>query len=115
MENEGIDKDGILFRRLIFTFQTAAMQQMGKLVDPVAGRVARDLEQAALSIDTLDMLSRRCRGNLTADESRILDLTISELKLNNIDEIGRPEPQPEVEKGAESPPEQDANAQKPAE
>jgi hypothetical protein len=83
-----------LFTRLVLTFQTAAMQQMGKLSDPFTGAIARDLTQAAISIDTLDMLHERCRGNLSAEEERFLSLALSELKLNYVDELTRPEPTP---------------------
>ena len=95
MDNEGDFKKSILFKRLILTFQTAAIQQMGKLADPISGKIARDLEQASLSIDTLDMLQEKCKGNLTKDEEDFLIFVISELKLNYVDEVGRPDKQSE--------------------
>ena len=88
------DRRSFLFKRLVLMFHTAAMQQLGKLYDPVTGSVQRDLEQAALSIDTLDMLFEKSRGNLTVDEENFLKHIISELKLNYVDEVGRPESQP---------------------
>lgn len=98
------DKHSALFLRLVFMFQTAALQQMGKLVDPITGKTRRDLEQAAVSIDTLDMLRARCRGNLAPDEERLLNHVIAELQLNYVDEVGRA-PQAEAEeKGAETSP-----------
>jgi len=114
MGEERFDKDDFLFRRLILTFQTAAIQQMGKLADPVTGSPVRDLEQAALSIDTLDMLRKKCDGNLTPEESRLLDHVVSELKLNYVDEIGRPEPQQADEEGDKGPAEQGDREQEPA-
>ena len=83
-----------LFTRLVLMFQSAAMQQLGKLADPFTGAINRDLTQAAISIDTLNMLSERCRGNLTGEEERFLNLVLSELKLNYVDELNRPEPVP---------------------
>ncbi|NQU04456.1 MAG: DUF1844 domain-containing protein, partial [Calditrichaeota bacterium] len=56
-------KESILLRRLIITFQTAAMQQLGKITDPFSGKLQRDLEQASISIDTLDMLQKKTKGN----------------------------------------------------
>ena len=95
MNAERIDKNSILFTRLILMFQTAALQQMGKLTDPLTGKTERNLAQASHTIDTLDMLRIKCRGNLSHDEDAFLTHVISELKLNYVDECNRPEPKPE--------------------
>lgn len=97
MEKETIDKNTILFMRLVLTFQNAAWQQMGKLANPITGQTERDLEQAMYSIDTLDMLSAKCKGNLSTEEEKYLNHIISELKLNYIDESNRPEPKGDSE------------------
>ena len=95
------EKQSIIFVRLLFTFQAAAMQQMGKQADPFTGTIQRDLQQAAMSIDTLDMLRIKCRGNLNESEQRLLDHLLSELKLNYVDEIGRPDPAPDASPNAD--------------
>ena len=69
--------------------------QMGKLTDPLTGKTERNLAQASHTIDTLDMLRIKCRGNLSPDEDAFLTHVISELKLNYVDECNRPEPKPE--------------------
>jgi len=102
VDNEGNIKNTLLFRRLILTFQTAAIQQMGKLTDPITGKIMRNLEQASLSIDTLDMLMEKCKGNLDEDERSFLKHIISELKLNYVDEVGRSEQKPEESEEAAS-------------
>lgn len=86
-----INKNTILFARLVLTFHNAAMQQMGKIVDPVSGKIKRSLPDASLSINTLDMLRDRCSGNLKPDEQRLIDQIVAELKLNYIDECSRTE------------------------
>jgi hypothetical protein len=75
-----------LFFSLIMTFQAAAMQQMGKLKNPISDKIERDLQQAQLSIDILDMLEGKTKGNLSDDESRFLKGILQELKLNYVDE-----------------------------
>ena len=97
MFRDEIEKQSFLFKRLVLMFHTAAMQQMGKLTDPVTGDSMRDLEQAALSIDTLDMLMEKCKSNLSDEESNFLEHLLSELKLNYVDEVGRPESRPASE------------------
>ena len=80
------EKNSSLFFSLIMTFQAAAMQQMGKLKNPVSDKIERDLQQAQLSIDILDMLEERTRGNLSEDETRFMKGILQELKLNYVDE-----------------------------
>lgn len=92
---DGDEKKSFLFKRLIINFHTVGMQQLGKIADPVSGNIMRDLEQVALTIDTLDMLQEKCSGNLSADEALFLSHVISELKLNYVDEIGRLDQQSE--------------------
>ncbi len=80
------EKNASLLFSLVMTFQAAAMQQMGKLKNPISDKIERDLQQAQLSIDILDMLEEKTRGNLSDDESRFLKGILQELKLNYVDE-----------------------------
>ncbi|MBC7186503.1 MAG: DUF1844 domain-containing protein [Calditrichaeota bacterium] len=75
-----------LFFNLVMMFHTSAMQYMGKLKNPLTDKIERDLVQAQMSIDMLDMLKAKTKGNLTDNEARFLDRMISELKLNYVDE-----------------------------
>lgn len=76
-----------LFLGLIHSFQAAAMQQMGKTVNPFTEKIERDLAQARLSIDMLEMLQERTSGNLTGEESRFLTHVLTELRLNYVAEV----------------------------
>jgi hypothetical protein len=80
------EKNSSLFFSLVMTFQAAAMQQMGKLKNPISDKIERDLQQAQLSIDILDMLEEKTKGNLSDDESRFFKGILQELKLNYVDE-----------------------------
>jgi hypothetical protein len=76
-----------LFLGLIHSFQAAAMQQMGKTMNPFTEKIERDLMQARLSIDMLEMLQERTSGNLTGEESRFLSHVLTELRLNYVAEV----------------------------
>ena len=80
-------KNEFLFLQLIMTFETAAWQQMGKIKNPMTDKIERDLSQAQLSIDMLDMIKAKTAGNLTENERRVLDKTLADLKLNFVDEL----------------------------
>jgi hypothetical protein len=79
-------KQQALFMQLVLMFHQAAWQQLGKIPNPMTNKVERDLEQARMSIDLLDMLKARTQGNLSEDESRVLEQVLRELKLNFVDE-----------------------------
>lgn len=78
-----------LFMNLVMTFQAAAWQQMGKIKDPMTDKIERDLEQARMSIDMLDMLHTKTVNNLKDEEAKFLSHIISELKLNYVDELNK--------------------------
>jgi hypothetical protein len=90
-------RDEILFVQLVAMFQYAAMQQMGKLPNPATGKIERDLAQARMSIDMIEMLQHRTGSHRSAQESEFLDKVLFELRMNYVDESKRPA---EPEKGA---------------
>src|SRR5512147_718164 len=75
-----------LFFYLISSFEMAAMQQMGKIKNPLTDKIERDLDQAQFSIDLLDMLMDKTKGNLSEDENKYLNHLLGQLKLNFIHE-----------------------------
>ena len=85
------DKDTILFHQLVLSFHTAAWQQLGKVANPFSGKIERDLDSASMSIDMLDMIKIRMKGNLSDSEQNFLDHTLSDLKLNYMDELKKQE------------------------
>lgn len=88
--------DAVRFMQMVAMFQMAAMQAMGKLVNPVTSEVERDLDQARASIEMLEMLQRRTEGNRGEDETKMLEKVLFELRMNFVDESRRPEPEEEA-------------------
>lgn len=72
---------------LVFSLQAAAMQQLGKIQDPMTGEVALDLGQARATIDVLEMLKVKCRTGTPADVLRMIDGAVLNLQLNYVDEL----------------------------
>ncbi len=81
-------------------FQTLALQQLGKLINPVTEKMERDLQQAHITIDMLQMIKEKTAGNLSGRERGLLDGVLTELQLNYVDELKREEPEPEGESTA---------------
>ncbi|NIM19020.1 MAG: DUF1844 domain-containing protein [Candidatus Latescibacteria bacterium] len=88
--NEGMERD-VLFIHLVTMFHVAAMQQLGKVMNPVTQKIERDLDQAKFAIDTLDMVKEKTKGNLSKEEEDFLNKTLFELHMNYLDEISRAE------------------------
>jgi hypothetical protein len=81
-----------LFIQLVLMFQMNAMQALGKIRNPLTDRVERNLDAARFSIDLLDMLQEKTKGNLGPEEERLLRQVVQDLKLNYVDEAAKPEP-----------------------
>lgn len=93
------DKNELLFTQLVFMFQGAALQHMGKVKNPITDRVERDLDQARHAIDILGMLEEKTRGNLGSREKQFLEHALFELRMNFLDEVKKPHaPQEEAAK-----------------
>ncbi len=80
------EKQQMLFVQLISSLHGAALMQMGKMKNPASDTLERNLEQAELTIEMLDMLKERTKGNLSNDEDKFVSSVISEVKLNYVDE-----------------------------
>ncbi|GEM_PF-392749 len=87
--NKPDNQSSILFIQLVSMFQIAAMQHMGKIMNPVTNKIERDLVQAKMSIDMIDMIKNKSSGNLTGEESEFLDKTLFELQMNYVDEVNK--------------------------
>jgi hypothetical protein len=81
----------LLFMQLVMQNQQIAMMSMGKLKHPVTDKIERNLDLVKVSIDTLDMIKVKTKGNLSTNEERFLDEVIRELKLNYVDEKNKDE------------------------
>jgi len=80
------NKSKQMFISLVYTFQMQAMMQLGKIMNPVTNKVETELEGAQVTIDMLDMLKAKSKGNLSDDESKFIDQVIADLKLNFVEE-----------------------------
>lgn len=78
-------RDAALFLQLILGLSQSAMIALGKLQNPITRKIEVDLEGARATIDTLAALETRTRGNLDAEETRVLQQALSSLRLNYVD------------------------------
>ena len=86
MSEDQMKKEDQLFIHLVNTFVQSAWISLGKVKSPVSEELERNLEQATYYIDLLDMLQTKMKGNLSEWEEQYIIHSLSELKLNFIDE-----------------------------
>ena len=80
-------REAALFLQLVLGLQQAAMVALGKLMNPMSGKIERNLEGARNTIDTLAAIEARTRGNLESDEQRVLTQVLTDLRMNYVDEV----------------------------
>ena len=78
------NKNMQLFMGLCTSLVSQAWMQLGKIKNPMTDEINIDLDAASLTIDMLVMLKDKTKGNISDDESKILDQSISELKMNYV-------------------------------
>ena len=69
------------FSGFVVSLAQTALMQLGEMPDPVSGQSVRNLAQAKYSIDLIDLLVEKTRGNLTEEESRLIVQVQKDLKL----------------------------------
>ena len=94
------EKNTQLFMYLVGSFEMSAMMAMGKIKNPMTDKTERDLTQAQFSIDIMDMLKEKTKGQLSEYEAKFLENTLGQLKLNYIDEAKKPDEAKETEEPA---------------
>ena len=86
MNKDILSRKEKLFMYLVGTFQSSAWIALGKIKNPMTEKSRVNIEQASFYIDLLDMMQKKMKGNLTDYEEQMLINTVSELKLNLINE-----------------------------
>ena len=82
----GSREDTVRFLDMISLFGSQAMIALGKVANPMTSKAEKNLPVARLFIDTLDMMERKTRGNLTPDEEKALRTTLTDLRLMFVEE-----------------------------
>ncbi len=92
---------GQLFMGLVYSLTQSAFISLGKLPDPMSGKIEQHLDQASQTIDLLAALKEKTAGNLEENEEKFLSRTISDLRLNYVDEVNKAKSEKKEEKEEE--------------
>ena len=91
-----------LFQGLVVSLAAATMQHLGKTLNPATKKIEKNLEAAQATIDMLDMLEAKTRGNLSEAEARLLKGILAELILNYVETRNEKPAEPAAEKQPEA-------------
>ena len=80
-----------LFDQLISSLVHSAWVYLGKIKNPMNDKLEKNVDQASVQIDMLDMLFKRMTGNMSEEEDEYLGHVIRELKMNFVEEKNKSE------------------------
>ena len=87
MENK--EESGATFSDFLFWLATMAAVQFGDIPDPATGRpIEPNLVGAGHLIEVVAMLQEKTAGNLSADESKLIDSLLYDLRMRFVEAQG---------------------------
>jgi hypothetical protein len=72
------------FGTLVLSLGSSAIMHLGELEGPESGKVEKDLGMAKHTIDLLSMLQAKTKGNLTAQEDKLLESLLYDLRIRYV-------------------------------
>lgn len=90
VQNESQDKKfdypPITFTNFVLSLSTSALFHFGDFPDPANGKTQKNLPAAKQTIDILDMINEKTKGNLNEQENNLIQGVIYELKMRYVKE-----------------------------
>ena len=69
------------FSTLIVSLYSTALVQMGDMPDPGTGVRTKNLDLARQTVDIIDVLQKKTRGNLDSEEAHLINSLLHELQI----------------------------------
>jgi hypothetical protein len=74
----------VTFGTFVISLASSAAFALGEAPHPDSGQIQRDLQLAKQTIDLLAMLQDKTRGNLDADEARLIESVLYDLRMRYV-------------------------------
>jgi hypothetical protein len=84
--NQEADYPPVNFTNFVFSLSTSALFHFGDLTDSEDGKTQKNLPAAKQTIDILDMLNEKTKGNLDENENKLIQGVLYELKMRYVKE-----------------------------
>ena len=89
MNDKKMEADPYLIN-LVISFSQAAIVGMGKISNPMTGKIEKNMDIAKVNIEMLAMLKEKTKGNITKEEADMISDTLASLQLTYADEKSKP-------------------------
>jgi hypothetical protein len=80
------DYPPITFTNFVLSLSTSALFHFGDFPDPEGGKAQKNLPAAKQTIDILDMINEKTKGNLNENENSLIQGVLYELKMRYVKE-----------------------------
>ena len=74
------------FATFIYSLNTQALLFLGKIPNPISKKYEKDIGTAKYLIDTIDMLSKKTKGNIDENEAKLIENVLYDLRMAYISE-----------------------------
>jgi len=103
MSDSGFPLPPPTFEFLVFSLKTQTEMQLGLLRFGEESNEQPNLPAARHAIDLLAMIAEKTKGNLTLDEQRLIENSLTELRFRFVQAAEKKPPQPPAESPTEKP------------
>ena len=69
------------FSSFILSLYSSALVQLGKVEDPTSGEKTKNIDFAQQTIDIIAVLQEKTAGNLDAEEEKLMNTLLQELRM----------------------------------
>lgn len=77
----------INFSTFVISLSTQALMHLGEIANPLSGKIETDVPVAKQMIDILGMLRDKTRGNLNANEDRLMEDILFDLRMKYVEAV----------------------------
>ncbi len=75
------------FSTFVISLSTQALMHLGEIANPVGGNIETDIGVAKQLIDLVGMLKEKTRGNLNANEDRLMEGILFDLRMKYVEAV----------------------------
>lgn len=76
------------FTNFVLSLSTSALIQLGEIQDPFTQKLAKNLPLAKQTIDLIGMLKEKTKGNLSAEEEKVIEYVLYDLRMRYVKAAG---------------------------
>ena len=82
--NSDLKEEQIDFSTLILSLSSTVLIALGEIPDPDSGKLIEDLCSAKETIQIIELLQEKTRGNLTSNERELINSILVDLRLKYV-------------------------------